>query len=101
MSLWKRILGWFTRDAMVVSPPESPKPTGQALEWSDEGGSWVLPKGVRSRTNPPVKCPCCREKTTGSLFQVGCLRLCERCATSGRVSDAAKRAGWKIKMVRT
>jgi hypothetical protein len=48
MRLWKRILGWLTHDPMVVSPP--------AVE---------LPA---TRSNPPVKCPRCGERTTGKLF---------------------------------
>jgi hypothetical protein len=55
---------------------------------------------VPVRSNPPVKCPRCRERTTGKLFQVGSVRLCEGCAKSPLLVSAAKRAGWKIRMVR-
>lgn len=77
---WRWLKSWFTSDPMVVTPP----------------AEISLP----ARSNPPVKCPRCGKRTTGKLFQVGSVRLCEGCAKSPLLVSAAKRAGWKIRMVR-
>lgn len=81
MRFWRWLRSLFHRPLVET--------VGEALE--------VTPTG---RANPAVKCPRCRERTTGKLFQVGSVRLCEGCAKSPLLVAAAKRAGWKIRMVR-
>lgn len=47
-----------------------------------------------------VKCPRCSKKTSGKLFRLGSVNLCQDCAISPDVKDAAEMTNQKIRRVR-
>jgi len=79
--IWKRISAWFKRSSVGTASTERAEP-------------------FVGRAYSSVRCPRHGGKTTGRLFQVGSVRLCEPCSKTMGVIECARVNGWKIRRVR-